>query len=200
MLTRFLHVTLTFDARAWAAWALLAGVDRRGIDFVLSYPEIVNTRRTTPRSLTQFFEHIRDVPATETELLYTLGMSALDESTVTAFIAFVRDDGATLPDAAEILDAPDFEDVEKRMAALAGGAGERRVDRLGAVCTRLALTVGAPGYAPGPRHRENLIHFFLGTWLPNDLRMTLHRDLVREPSTAELIRDPRVARLLLGLA
>jgi phytoene desaturase len=37
-------------------------VDPRGIAFVLAYPELVNDRRTTPRSLTQFFDQIRDIP------------------------------------------------------------------------------------------------------------------------------------------
>jgi MoxR-like ATPase len=50
MLTRMLHVSLRFDVRAWAAWALRHGVDSRGVDFVLTYPELVSGQRTTPRS------------------------------------------------------------------------------------------------------------------------------------------------------
>ena len=50
MLTRMLHVTMTFDAQAWARWAERNDVDPRGINFVLAYPELVNGRRTTPRS------------------------------------------------------------------------------------------------------------------------------------------------------
>ena len=46
--SRMMHVTLAFDAAAWAAWAGRNGIDERGIDFVLAYPEIVSGRRTTP--------------------------------------------------------------------------------------------------------------------------------------------------------
>lgn len=35
MLTRMLHVTMEFDAQAWARWAERNDVDSRGINFVL---------------------------------------------------------------------------------------------------------------------------------------------------------------------
>ena len=54
MLTRMLHTTLKFDAKIWAEWAINSNVDDRGISFVLTYPELINSERTTPRSLTQF--------------------------------------------------------------------------------------------------------------------------------------------------
>ena len=58
MLTRMLHATLKFDAKIWAEWAYSANVDERGIAFVLTYPELVNSERTTPRSLTQFLNKL----------------------------------------------------------------------------------------------------------------------------------------------
>ena len=54
MLTRMIHTTLIFDHKVWAQWAYSSGVDDRGISFVLTYPELINSERTTPRSLTQF--------------------------------------------------------------------------------------------------------------------------------------------------
>ena len=51
MLTRMLHTTLKFDPKTWAEWASSSGVDPRGIAFVLTYPEVVTGKRTTPRSL-----------------------------------------------------------------------------------------------------------------------------------------------------
>ena len=50
-MSRMMHVTLQFNATAWAAWARRNGVDERGIEFVLTYPEVVTGGRTTPRSL-----------------------------------------------------------------------------------------------------------------------------------------------------
>ena len=75
MLTRMLHATLKFDARIWAEWATGAGVDRRGIAFVLTYPEVVTGKRTTARSLTQFFDQIGDIEdlKAEIELVNALG-------------------------------------------------------------------------------------------------------------------------------
>ena len=42
MLTRLVHLTMVFDPKTWAQWAESAGVDSRGIDFVLTYPEVVS--------------------------------------------------------------------------------------------------------------------------------------------------------------
>ena len=44
MLTRMLHTTLKFDAKIWAEWAVKSNVDSRGISFVLTYPELVNSK------------------------------------------------------------------------------------------------------------------------------------------------------------
>ena len=54
MLTRMLHMTMIFDVKSWAKWAMNSGVDPRGIAFVLTYPEVITGERTTPRTLTQF--------------------------------------------------------------------------------------------------------------------------------------------------
>ncbi len=50
MLARMLHITLNFDAKIWAEWAQATVINPRGIDFVLTYPEAVTGKRTTPRS------------------------------------------------------------------------------------------------------------------------------------------------------
>ena len=59
MLTRMLHFTMKFEPAPWAEWAKRKGVRKESINFVLSYPEILQGRRTTPRSLTQFFWQIQ---------------------------------------------------------------------------------------------------------------------------------------------
>ena len=48
MLTRMMHLTLVFDPKSWTIWAEAAGIDHRGIDFVLTFPEVVTGIRTTP--------------------------------------------------------------------------------------------------------------------------------------------------------
>jgi MoxR-like ATPase len=202
MLTRFLHVSLVFDVKAWVSWALDNGVDRRGIDFVLTYPEVLDGRRTSPRTLTQFFgqiAHIADLRA-ELELVRLLAESALDDVTVATFITFVNDDLTRLIDPDEILESDDWKSVDGRITELADDGDTRRVDRLQTIGTRLVLTVTRPGYEPAERHGENLVRFLSHDVLPADLRVALHRDLATrgaEPLKA-LMRDKRLAKLLLA--
>ena len=74
MVTRMMHITLEFDPKEWAKWAEKNGVDSRGIDFVLTYPEVVTGLRTTPRTLVQFFETITEIDNLGAHLgLHTLG-------------------------------------------------------------------------------------------------------------------------------
>lgn len=202
MLTRMLHLTMVFDVKAWAAWALAKGIDPRGVDFVLTYPETVRGARTTPRTLTQFFEQIRGIDdlKAEIELVSVLAMSSLDDVTTATFVSFVHDNLSQLIPPEDILDASSFKAVAARIDALAAGEGDaKRVDRLATVCTRLYLHVAADGYAPGDRHGENLVAFLLHETLPNDLRFSLHRDLVSVGGAVkELIRDKRLAKLMLA--
>ena len=61
MLTRMLHLTMVFDVNAWDCWAVNNDLDPRGSAFVLTYPEVVTGKRTTARSLTQFFAEIESI-------------------------------------------------------------------------------------------------------------------------------------------
>lgn len=202
MLTRMLHVSMVFDVRAWAAWAMKAGVDPRGIAFVLTYPEAITGRRTTARTITQFFgqiRHIEDLKA-ELDLVSTIASSALDDITVATFLSFVNDNLQELLHPEDILDAEDFEPVSRKLKELAEGVGDaKRVDRLATISTRLFLHVTREGYEPGERHAENLVAFLLHGDLPGDLRYSLYKDLLDHGSTqAEMVRDPELARTLLA--
>ena len=203
MLTRMLHLTMEFDVKAWAAWAVRAGVDPRGIDFVLTYPEVVTGRRSTPRSLCQFFSSIQEIPDLRAELglVSVLAQACLDEITVTSFVAYVRDHLQTLIQPQEILGAKSFASIRKRLKALATGKdGERRVDRLATICTRLYLHLAREEYTPEPKHAKNLVSFMLVEDLPQDLRFMLHRDLValKRPALTEMLEDSRLATLILA--
>ena len=202
MLTRLMHITMVFDVKAWAAWAVDAGIDPRGIAFALTYPETITGKRTTARSLTQFFsqiQHIEDLKA-EIELISILAASALDEVTVATFLAFVNDNLEQLISPTDILDAPDFEPVGAKLSELATGTGDtKRVDRLATICTRLYLELKKESYTPGTTHKSNLVGFLLHEDIPNDLRFSLHKDIVAlGPTHAELVRDPKLAKLILA--
>lgn len=202
MLTRLLHVTLVFEARIWAQWATNAGVDPRGVSFVLTYPEVVNESRTTPRSLTQFFRHIAPIEdlLADAELVQSLAMSTLDAESAMSFMAFAHDGLQQLIEPGAILDAESFVEVARQIEAVVHDEGDVRLDRLSTITTRLYLALIADAYEPSPRHADNLVQFMLLEELPNDLRTMLHRDLVADagPAVVEALRDHRLAELALS--
>lgn len=202
MLTRMLHLTMVFDLKAWSRWASSNGIDPRGIAFVLTYPEVITGKRTTPRTLTQFFDQIGSIAdlKKEIDLVRVLAASSLDDITAATFLAFVNDDLEELINPSDVLDAKDFSVVSKRIAQLAKGPGEsKRVDRIATICTRLYLTLVDPKYTQAPAHSANLTSFLMHEDIPNDLRFSLHRDLVAAGGELPaMLRSPQLAKLVLG--
>lgn len=201
MLTRMLHVSMEFEHEVWAKWAINAGVDERGIAFVLTYPEMVTGSRTTPRSLTHFFEQIRPIDDLREnwEHVHALALSALDAEGATAFMSFVNDDLNQLVSPAQILNNP-WDDTEARLRELSTDDDGIRLDRLNAVTVRLYLAATAEGFAPAGNQGANLISFLTSDVLPSDLRLTLHRDLVADgsPELVDVLRDKALAELTLA--
>lgn len=200
MLTRMMHVTLAFDVKDWARWALGAGVDPRGVDFVLTHPEVAHGRRTTPRTLVQFFESLRALPDLREELglVGFLAHSCLDAATAGAFLGFVAQGLGALVGPEELMALPDVAAVEARLRHDLGEGEALRLDALATVCTRLVLWATA-----SPRRPEEVVR--LGELLklplvPADLRLAMARDLVHagDPALAGLMAEPEVARLVLG--
>jgi len=202
MLTRMLHMTMTFNVQSWARWALDSGIDPRGVSFVLTYPEAITGQRTTARTLTQFFEQIKSIQDLKSsiELVNILAQSSLDEVTTTTFIAFVNDQLEQLIEPLEILDTGDWKQVATRLSALAKGeGGTSRVDRLATICTRLFLLLTSKNYTPLKMHAHNLVEFLLHPDLPSDLRFSLHRDLISAGGELKkMVSDKRLAKVLLG--
>lgn len=203
MLTRMMHVTLNFDAKIWAEWAQSTGLDPRGIDFVLTYPEAVTGKRTTPRSLAQFFDQISHIPDlnADADLVMILAKSTLDENTVSAFMGFIQDDLSSLINPLEILEAKDFTTVKMAVEKVASGKnGEKRLDRISTICTRLYLHLKNEAYQPNTAHAPNLVSFLLLDVIPNDLKMSLYLDITKEcgKEVKEMLKDKKLAKLLLG--
>lgn len=201
MLTRLAHVTLEFDVAAWARWAEANNVDPRGIDFVLTCPEAITGRRTTPRTLVQFFESIRGIQDLRARLglVRMLADACLDESTVAAFVTFVNQGLAALIQPAAILAARDFDrEVEAPLRRVAAG-DTLRVDILATICTRLVnhLRARPPLDAPAI---ANLAAFIKLDLLPKDLRVALARDLLADgpPAIKALLADRELGKLLIA--
>lgn len=205
MLTRMLHFTMKFDAKCWAAWAVSAGIDARGVDFVLTYPEVVNGLRTTARSLTQFFEQIEQFKNLDNEkelqMLTWIGKGAVDTSTVEKFLFFCKHIQGTLIQPEEILNAKDFhKEVSEPLARIVSGDGQgKRNDRLQTICTRFYLHVTQSDFTISEQQKTNGIDFLLNKEMDSSILFNLHRLISNHPSPAakSLIRDPRIASIVL---
>lgn len=200
MLTRMLHVTLVFEVKSWARWAERAGVDPRGIEFVLSYPEVVTGRRTTPRTLVQFFREIAPIPdlTTQQALVRTLAEACLDVETGAAFLSFIRNRTRPLPSPEEILTAEDFDLIRDRLQELVDGP-TLRLDILSVVSARLVNYLLAHRPELPERSFQNLLSFLTFDLLPNDLRLSLAQDLAGSdhPPLQRLLSAPAIGKLLL---
>lgn len=202
MLTRMLHTTLKFDAKIWAEWAINSNVDDRGISFVLTYPELINSERTTPRSLTQFFEQIQSINDLKEnlDLVEALALSSLDEITVSSFIAFINDELKQLIEPEEILETKDFSKIKIRIEEISiDKNGSKRVDRLSTICSRLYLLLISDKFQPSKINSKNLVELLLLDIIPNDLLMSLYMDLSKNASdeVKSMIKDKRLAKKLL---
>jgi hypothetical protein len=202
MVTRMLHFTLAFDAGGWARWACDAGIDKRCIEYVTTYPEAVLGRRTTPRTLTQLFRLLAPIPDFNSarELVSRLAHATLDAGTAASFVSFVCVEQRQLATAKDILDAATPSDARKLIINAATDhtqGGRLRIDRVGLVIARLEEVIEADDYTPGPRHGVNLSAVLSSNEVPRDMAMRLHRALARR-GLGHLVRDRAVAKRLLG--
>lgn len=201
MITRMMHITLTFDEKEWARWAEASGIDSRGIDFVLTYPEMVQGKRTTPRTLVQFFQAIAPIDRLEDHLglVKILGDSCLDPETVAAFIAFVRESLHMLPDPAQLLGANSETQFREKISPLLQ-ENPVRVDLLSTLAFRL-FTFGMETDGKIQETQvQNMKRFLLYEPVPADIRIGLARNLANSKQGVwqQLLEDPDLIDLLLG--
>ncbi len=198
MITRMLHVTMQFDVKAWAIWAEKNNVDERGINFVLTYPELITGERTTPRSLVQFFDTIASIKDLNKEfaLVQLLASSSLDPITSNAFIAFVHNNLSRLISPEEILNTKKF-DKEVKVVLENMMQDNIRLDILATVCTRLINYLLAREVKPNASQLENIKKFLKLEVLPNDLRLSSVQDMVKHPLLKSIMSDSYITELIL---
>lgn len=201
MLNRMLHITMRFDAGIWAKWAASAGVDERGIHFVMTYPELVNRRRTTPRSLVQFFDQIRIFDDFEAALpmIKLLGEASLDQETVQAFIAFIHLKLDRLPSPQEILDSTDISRTLRQLKQLVQDGAGQRLDILSVIVTRLTQWLLQYHHQLTAGRLDALTTVLTADLLPNDLRLSMAQELTQSGHSTllKLYSIPAIAELLL---
>lgn len=200
MLTRMLHITLIFEVKNWARWAEREGIDSRGINFVLAYPELINYRRTTPRTLVQFFQQMATIKQLQNEisLVKMLADACLEPEAAAAFISFVQTQWHQLISPQEIIETTSFPAIEQRLHDLID-LPTKRVDLLYLIGTRLVNYLRSKRPALNTAQQENLKQFFLLDLLPNDLRLSLLQDLTQSDYAAgqQLLAIPELGKILL---
>ncbi|MFN3377804.1 MAG: ATP-binding protein [Runella zeae] len=201
MLTRMLHISLEFDVKEWAKWAEKSKIDPRGINFVLLYPEIVTGNRTTPRTLVQFFDTIKDIDDLygNLPLVQLLADSCLDTNTVTSFINFVNNNLGELISPEEILNTKNFERVVLSPLKEIIFKETIRVDIIATICTRLINYLTINNLKLTKEQLENVKSFIKMEFIPNDIRLTMAQDLVAfgNPSLKMLLTDPEISKFIL---
>jgi hypothetical protein len=201
MLTRLLHVTLKFDPKAWAKWALSTGVDPRGVNFILTYPETVSGKRTTPRTLSQFFDQIQGIEdwKNNTDLIEIFANSSLDPETTTSFLSYLQDDMHKLISPEEILDG-DPDEVINKIQDAAGSKENRRTDRLTAIFNRLLIYLTDKSFQAKPHHKDQIRNLFKIGEIPADIKMGFYSELQKKAreQVREVFRDKEIAQMILN--
>lgn len=204
MITRMMHITMTFDAKAWAKWATKAGIDERGITFVLLYPEIVNGERTTPRTLVQFFESIAEISDLKNDipLIQTLANACLDTTAATTFISYIHNNLSELIWPKEITKSTDFQhEIEQRLRDLVLQKPETpRIDILATICNRLIHHITLGNTILDTNAIKNIQQFLLIDFLPNDIRLGMLQDIVisNKPELKQILSNPEIGKMLLA--
>jgi len=200
LLTRVMHVQLTFDAKQWAKWAKKQGILPLGILFVLAHPGLTEGRRTSPRTLVQFFNAIADIENLNAQLglVQTLGDACLDSETVADFIDFIDKGLWQLLNPESILNTRDFPlEVEQPLRQAVAGQGIR-ADILAALNTNLLQYIHQ--HPIKTSQLDNLKKYILLDFMPADLRLLLAQDLAEDTNTEirSLLAIPEIGRLLIG--
>ena len=203
MLTRMMHISLSFDVKRWALWAEKNSIDTRGISFVLTYPEIVvGGERTTPRTLVQFFESIADIKDLKANLsiVKMLADACLDMNTVTTFISFLNNDLSKLISPDEILEAKDFQKEVYEKIKVVVNQQTKRVDVLSVIVTRLVNVLILSKDKFDAKKIENIKKFLKMDFLPNDMRLIAGQDIAASNNTSlkAIFADAELGKILLA--
>jgi hypothetical protein len=191
ILTRIKHVTLKHDVKEWAVWATAQQLDSRGINFLLTYPEMmVGKERTNPRTLTEFFRFLKMIPniESEREKVNLHAHSLLDEETVAAFFVFCTREMEMVIEPDDILDGK--EEAKKHIEKLMNRK-EPRVDILGVICERLYARMVQPTCEMSDPRIKNFQEFITMEVVPEDMRHSLCRRIAKK-------RDGKSQKWLLG--
>jgi hypothetical protein len=171
MLTRMFNVQLRFEVAPWADWAATHRLPGYLIDFILLYPEVIGAERSTPRSVTQFFESIQElslVPKNR-DLIAAIAHGYLDEKSVGLFMAYVKSANPGLPAIKLLLQTENFQQEVARPFETFLQDSSQQLDVLSAYWNRLFRTLKALDTLED-RTLQNLETFLQLSTIPEDVR------------------------------
>ena len=178
ILTRIRSVTLTHDPKEWSVWATGAGLDPRGINWVLRFGAemMIGKERTNPRTLAQCFRDIKRIPDLSSNenvtRFRTMASSLLDDETVSSLIVFMERDVELIIEPEQILAGLNWDFIQAHVEKLMGGR-EKRLDVLGVMCDRLFAHLVQPNTKPTTATVQNFQKFVTMKEIPEDLRHNL---------------------------
>jgi len=197
MITRQRHITMVPDIKEWAVWAESNGVDARGINFLMKYPEqIYAGERTNLRTLTEFFyclKRHKDLIVQDAEGkkmnntdVYRDGMACIDENVVTDFFIFATRDMNLVIEPEKILNdydgKRDGEAIPELLDKLINKGSEPRVDILSVTVERLFAYMISDNYKVNELdattltlHKSNFQKLLLNPNVPQGLSYSLMR-------------------------
>ena len=179
ILTRMIHLTLNFNVKSWAEWALKNGVDERGVNFVLTYPEMVTLKRTTPRTLVHFFSQLGQIEdlIKDIFLVEILAKGCLDEITADAFINFIKERLTNIPNAIDILKETNLNNLDEMINNLIKTENGVRLDLINTLFTRIIFILKDNTVIENHNLKNVLIHFLMHNSIPMDFKYSFHFDL-----------------------
>jgi hypothetical protein len=199
LLSRMMHITLSFNVAHWISWAETQKLDPRCIHFVLNHPACFGGKRTNARSLTRLFHAIAPIAAVDEQLdiIYQLAAASVDEETVQLLMNYFRHQASGIPSVSAILTSDDFSaEIYPRIAQAVIGP-PLRSDILAALCAQIAHYANDKRIQPGKQENTNLKAFLLMDLLPRDLRFSLARTLAGTALADVLYEDPDLALLMI---
>lgn len=207
ILTRIRSVTLKHDAKEWAVWAQGAGLDPRGINYLLRYPEMmIGSERTNPRTLAQCFRDMKRIPnlgsKEQVARFKTMASSLLDDATVSSLIVFMERDVELIIEPEQILGGKDWPFIEAHLTKLMSGR-EKRVDVLGVMCDRLFTHIVQPTTVATKSAIENFQRFITLALVEEDLRHNLCLRLSRIKDNGKthqwILHNDKLTKLIMAV-
>lgn len=203
-LTRITHMSMEFQEKMWAKWALQNDIDGRIVNFVLKHPELIRTgEKTTARSMVYFANNIKSISDLKKDLnkVQILGKGSLDNNTATVFTTFINDNLTKLISPQEILDAKNFKlTVEDGVVKPFASGSAPRVDVLSILATRLIFHCSdALDGKLKDKQLANLKAFINIKEIPNDIRLNMAQELIAsgKQGLKKIMTDPTIGKLLL---